>query len=343
MANAMTFERATAGKPPRAPRRPRHDRRKALGGSEIAAVMGISPWQTPVELWKAKTGRAGPPKVDPIGDAIKRRGQRLEPIVRAMAIDKLQQLGLDVALVAKNGRYFDAELPWLTAEIDFELRVSGVATIAGSDVRFSGDVITADCKTVTGFARRKWGDEGSDDVPIEYAAQFMHGLALTEREVCLCAALIGLDDVALYWIRRDDVTIAAMRARAVDFWENHVLADVPPDPIKYADIRELYPVDNGRTLEATPEVADAARELRRLGRQIEQLDARREELRLQIAEYLGEYRTLAIEGKPAYAFPSFETARLNAQALRRQHPDLAELFTERTTARSLQPHRGFRG
>ncbi|MGN6526779.1 MAG: YqaJ viral recombinase family protein [Burkholderiaceae bacterium] len=324
-------------------RRPRHDRRRALGGSEIAAVMGISPWQTPVDLWREKTGRAGPPKVDPIGDAIKRRGQKLEPYVRAMAIDKVQQLGLDVELVAKNARYFDPELPWLTSEIDFELRVSGVAEISGMDVRFEDELITADCKTATGFARRAWGDEGTDAVPIYYAAQFMQGLGITGRRWCLCAALIGLDDVALYWIPRDEVTIPAMRERAVDFWENHVLADVPPDPIKYADIRELYPQDNGRTVEATSEVAEAARELRRLGLEMDRLDARREQLKLQVAEYLGDYRTLAIEGRPAYTMASFETSKVNVAAMRRQHPGLVELFTERGTARALQPNRGFRG
>lgn len=324
-------------------RRGRHDRARYLGGSEIGAAMGISPWKTPVQLWREKTGRAEPPKADPIGDAIKRRGQKLEPYVRAMSIDKLQQLGLDVELVAKNRRYFDRALPWMTAEIDFELRVSGVVEIAGAEVRFDRELITADCKTVTGFARRKWGTEGSDDVPLDYAAQFMHGLAMTGCDHCLCAALIGLDDVALYWIRRDDVTIPAMRERARDFWENHVLADVPPDPIKYADIRELYPEDNGRTVEATPEIAEAARELRALGRKFDELDARREQLRLQIGGYLGEFKTLAIDGRPAYSFHDYESVRVDLAAMRRQHPGLVELFTERGRARALQPNRGFRG
>lgn len=32
-----------------------HDRRRYIGGSDVAAVLGISPWRTPLQLWEAKT------------------------------------------------------------------------------------------------------------------------------------------------------------------------------------------------------------------------------------------------------------------------------------------------
>jgi hypothetical protein len=75
---------------------------------------------------------------------------------------------------------------------------------------------------VTGFARKKWGEVDTEDVPIEYAAQFMHGLMVTGRRMCLVAALRSFDDVDLYWTLRDDETIAGMREKLVDFWLDHV-------------------------------------------------------------------------------------------------------------------------
>lgn len=326
-----------------APRVKRHDRRKYLGGSEIAAVMGISPWQTPVDLWRAKTGREEPRKVDPVREGILRRGRKLEPIVRAMAIDKLRQRGLGVELVAKNKRYYDRDLPWLTSEIDFEVILSGVAEVDGTEVRFDRELVTADCKTAAGFARRHWGDEDTDAMPLYYAAQFMQGLDLTGRDRCLCAALIGLDDVALYWVTRDDVTIAAMRERAEVFWVDHVLADVPPAPIKYADISELYPVDNGRTLEATEDIAAAARQHRSLGLQVKALEAQRAALALEIGDYLREFQTLTIDGKTAYTLSTSDRTVVNLEALRRQHAGLVALFEERTSTRILRPNTHFRG
>jgi putative phage-type endonuclease len=334
---------STNATPARAPRQRRHDRRKFLGGSEIAAVMGISPWQTPVELWKDKTGRAEPRAFDAAREGILRRGKRLEPIVRAMAIDKMRERGLQVELVAKNRRYYDREMPWLTSEIDFEVVLSGVAEIDGTEVRFSRELVTADCKTAAGFARRHWGQEDTDAMPLYYAAQFMQGLDLTGRDRCLCAALIGLDDVALYWVTRDDVTIGAMRQRAQSFWVDHVLADVPPDPIKYADIRELYPVDNGRTLEATEEIAAAAREHRSLGRQIKTLEAQRDALALEIGDYLQEFQTLTIDGKKACTLTGGESVRVDLAAMRRQHDGLVALFEERKPTRVLRHNTNFRG
>lgn len=327
----------------RALRKPRHDRQKFLGGSEIPAVLGISPWQTPVELWKQKTGREKPRIVDPVHEGILRRGKRLEPIVRAMAIDKLRERGLEVEFIAKNRRYCDHRLPWLTSEIDFEIRLSGVAEIDGAEVRFNREWVTADCKTAAGFARRHWGQEDTDAMPIYYAAQFMQGIDLVGVDRCLCAALIGLDDVALYWITRDDVTIAAMRERAEAFWVGNVLGDIAPEPVKYSDISELYPTSNGRTLEATDEIADAARLHRSLGLQVKALEAQRASLALEIGDYLREFETLTIDGKKAYTLNSGERTTVNLEALRRQHASLVALFEERTPTRTLRPNPHFRG
>ena len=35
-------------------------RRKGIGGSDAASVLGISPWKSNVQLWKEKTGIAEP-------------------------------------------------------------------------------------------------------------------------------------------------------------------------------------------------------------------------------------------------------------------------------------------
>jgi hypothetical protein len=52
-------------------------------------------------------------------------------------------------------------------------------------------------------------------VPVEYAAQAMHGLMVTGRQLCMFGVLTGSRDVTIYWIKRDEQTITAMRARLV--------------------------------------------------------------------------------------------------------------------------------
>jgi predicted phage-related endonuclease len=52
------------------------DRSRFLGGSDAAAVMGLSPWTTPLELWMLKTGRKAREEPDAQRQKIYDRGHR---------------------------------------------------------------------------------------------------------------------------------------------------------------------------------------------------------------------------------------------------------------------------
>ena len=272
------------------------DRTKFIGGSDAAAVMGLSPWATPVELWQQKTGRV--PKPDPDPAALRRyeRGHRLEPFIREMAIAKLQDMGLQVELLACNETYVDPEHPFLACEIDFELSITGTLVIGDEEFAFDGEHINADAKSVTGFARKKWGETDTEDVPIEYAAQFMHGLMVTGRRLCLVAALRSFDDVDIFWTLRDDETIAAMRPKLVSFWIDHVLGDTPPDPIVFDDIKALFPRDDGSTVEATDDIAAMVERLRMVKAEIKAREDIAEDLQFRIGDFISPHAILRFKG-----------------------------------------------
>ena len=171
------------------------DRTKYLGSSDVAAILGISPWRTPLDVYLDKVQpRINP--VDPAKQKIFTRGQRMEPYV----IDILsEETGL---VITKRGeRYRDTEHDFLAAEIDAEAE--------------SGENI--EIKTVSPFKSKEWGEEHTDSVPIHYNAQAQHGLMVTGKEVCIFGVLIGGDDFRIYKVERDDETIAAIREREVDF------------------------------------------------------------------------------------------------------------------------------
>lgn len=302
------------------------DRSQFLGGSDAAAVMGLSPWASPVELWMEKTGRTVR-EIDAAKARVFARGKKLEPIVLDMVIDKLREQGNEVEIIATNERYRDPEHLFLSCEIDFELMLNG-------------EHINGDCKTVHGFARKKWGEEETEEVPVEYAAQFMHGLGITGRKKCLVAALIGLDDVAIYWVNRDDETIAAVREKCVRFWNDHVLADVPPDPIDFDDTKLLYPDDNGQSVEATEEIAAAVSELSFVKNQIKVFKEREEDLAFRISEYIAPHAILNHEGKQIASWKGQQTTRLDGKALEAEHPDIAARFKNTSTIRVLRLKKG---
>lgn len=291
------------------------DRRHFLGGSDAAAVMGLSPWATPLELWQQKTGRAEKKNDDPAAQRRYSRGHKLEPFIRDMVVEKLQDMGLQVELIASNARYADEQYPFFSCEIDFELLLTGEVLIGDEIVMFDGEHVNADAKSVSGFARKKWGDENTEDVPIEYAAQFMFGLGVTGRRYCLVAALRSFDDVDVYWTVRDDETIAAMREKCADFWVNHVITDVAPDPFKFSDIVALFPLDNGQGVDATDEVAQAVGQLRAINEQIKQLETQQEALKFLICEFISPHAELRMAGRPIATWKAQKSTRLDKSTL----------------------------
>lgn len=298
------------------------DRQSFLGGTDAPAVLGVSAWTTPVDLWRLKTGRVKP-EPNEQRDRRLERGKKLEPFICDMVVDKLRDEGHDVKVLARNERYTDPEHAFLSCEIDMELLVDG-------------EHVNADAKSVGGQARHKWGQEGTEDIPIEYAAQFMDGLMITGRRRCLAAALRSFDDVEIYWLHRDDVTIDGMRQKMVSFWQNHVERDVPPDPVNFADLRALFAAPEPRRVEATPDILEAVEELGLIKGRIDALENRQEHLRFTIAKHMGQAETLASGVRDLLTWANEDRSRFDLERFKREHPDWHALYTTKTTTRVLR-------
>jgi len=301
------------------------NRQSYLGGSDAAAVLGIDPYRTAVDLWLQKVGRQGMAANDPKREAILNRGRRLEPVIIEMAVDKLREAGHQVKLLAKNRRYRHLKHRFLAAEIDFELEIDG-------------EEVNGDAKSVSHYVRDQWGEPGSEAVPLHYAAQFMHGLMVHPggRQRTLVAALRSLDDVDLYWTRRDDVTIEAMQERELRFWFENVKAKVPPAPTSLEDIRGLFPRARPASIEASPEIVEKVNELRDIAKQRKDLDERETVLRFQIGQYMGDHALLTHGVRDLMSFEEQPRSSFDLHSFRRKHPDWEEMFTRRSTTRVLR-------
>jgi predicted phage-related endonuclease len=300
------------------------DRRKFLGGTDFAPVLGVSPWATSVDVWQEKTGRAVRNESDLKRARMLKRGKRLEPFIREMTLQKLRDDGHDVELLAKNRRYVDHEFPFLSVEIDFE-------------VRLDGEHINVDAKSVNTHARKAWGEIGTEEIPIYYAAQFMGGLMVApgERKRCLAAALRSFDDVDLYWTVRDDETIAAMRPRLVEFWHQHVVADVPPEPTTIADVRALFPRAGG-SIEATDEQLAALARLKQISADKKALEGEEERLRFEIARFMGPHALLTQGVRDLITWENQEIKRFDVQRFRAEHGDWAAMYMKTETTRVMR-------
>lgn len=303
-----------------------HDRAKYLGGSDIAAVLGISPWRTPLELWRDKTK----PRIEGTPKKVFTRGQRWEAVVAEMLVESLRAQGHDVEILAANLRYQDPELPFLAAEIDFELRIDG-----------ADDVTNCELKTVHPFRMREWGDSGSDDLPVHYTAQVMHGLGVTGRRLGLLAALFGADELRTYPVNADPETIAGMRAQALAFWRDHVQTGLPPAPKTIADLGILFGKESdGPPLLADEELTAQVMRLRALQAEIKAREAESEAVEFEVRRAMRDASELVMpNGKTAATWKERSGTWLDETALKEAHPKLTREFTRTWTKRvfNLKP------
>lgn len=300
------------------------DRTQFLGGSDAAAVLGLSSWTTPVELWQQKVGIAQAEATEAV-KRMRARGHKLEPFIRDMVVEKLADEGHDVELLACNHRYVDPEHPFLRSEIDFELMLDG-------------EHVNGDAKSVSGFARDKWGAEGTDQMPIEYIAQGMQGLMVSpgRRRRTLFAALRSFDDVDIYWVTRDDETIAGMRDKLVRFWTQHVVPKVPPDPRDFADVRALFPKATKANVEATPEILGKVARLREIATEQAKLTGEEERLRFDIARFMGDHALLTSGVRDLLTWENQPRKSFDLDAFKRDHPDWVALYMKQTTSRVMR-------
>ena len=287
------------------------DRSTYLGGSDVAAILGISPWRTPLDVYLDKI-QPRKEETDPGRLKVLNRGKRMEPYV----IDLLaEETGLDI--IRRGERYLDPDLDFIAAEIDAE-------AATGENIEI---------KTVSPFKAREWGEEQSDEIPLHYAAQAMHGMMVTSREVCVFGVLIGGDDFRVYRIERDDVTIDAIRQKEIEFW-SRIQARQAPEPSTVSDVFRLFGTkDSGLAVEASESLqADVIAlkslndDAKRLGAQI---DLREERIKLHMADA----SILTMNGKPVLTWKEQASKRFDQSAFKADQPELYEKFIKTVTSR----------
>ncbi len=145
-----------------------------------------------------------------------------------------------------------------------------------------------ECKSSSGFLRPAWGENGSDEAPLHYILQVQHQLACSEYDDADIAALIDIDDYRIYPMPRNEKIIAKIESECDRFWHEHVLADVPPPASNRADLKLMYPSNNGKFIGVTPEAMTIISLINVLKADIKELDTKKEHAEKQLIEIIAD-------------------------------------------------------
>jgi putative phage-type endonuclease len=214
-------------------------RAAGIGGSEIAAVLGLSKWESHFSLWHRKLGRIPDRPQNPDTEW----GTRLEPVILAKFADEHPELVVDV----HPGTWRNDARPWQIANPD---------ALADEWIDGFGSVTAAvvEAKNVNDRIAYEW-DNGP---PPYYIAQARWYLDTFGLDRAIIAALFGGSDYQEFEIRPDPDDTALMRAEAAIFmWslENGVRPDIDAHGATYEALRQLPDGVIDDRIEVDPELA----------------------------------------------------------------------------------------
>jgi putative phage-type endonuclease len=294
------------------------DRTTFIGGSDVGAIAGVSRWKSAFQLYQEKIGELVE-QPDPEQEKRFKRGKRWEPIVVEMLLDELQSRGHTVEIIGRNARYTDPEFPFLACELDLELLIDG-------------EEVNGEMKTVHPFAAKDWGEEGTDDIPVYYTAQVMHGLMIKPRRRAIVAALIGADDLRIHEVVRDDEIITGIRKMELEFWER-VQTKNPPEITDPKDVKWLYAKDAGTVAEADDAIALVFQELKDKKALAKKVELDIEALETAVKLRMGEAATLLYRDSPLATWKTQLTTRVDIKALEAVHPEIVAPFRKTNETR----------
>lgn len=257
-------------------------RRKSVGGSDAAAVMGVSAYKSPYALWAEKSGKITPSDIS--GKEAVREGNDLEEYVARRWMEATGK-----RLVRARYFYYNTAYPFAHANVD--------RMVVGERAGF-------EAKTTSDYGILQQCRDGR--YPEAWRLQMLHYMMVTGRDKWYLGVLCLGKGFFTFELQRDEAAIAALAQAEARFWQ-HVTDGTPPkvdgsDSTLEALQQILGDSQKGLMIDLT-DVGHHVTDFVNLGEEIKRLTDKQNAHRAQIMEFMGD----AEKGTYADVTVSFKT------------------------------------
>lgn len=259
-------------------------RAKGVGGSDMSAILGISHYATPLDVWLSKTGRNIPEKKD--SWAI-RKGNRLEGELRQWFKDTHPDMecydGTNLSLTSRH-------YPHMLASLD------GYIYDPASE---SFGVL--ECKTANSYRAQDWrDDDGNPCIPDYYACQVQHYLAVTGWEWGYVIADTSGVEPLIIRFERDDEDVNVIVKAATEFWR-FVESGQMPALSNADDVRKVYtePTEELEDMSDDDDLYDLMQSYEAAQQQAKEAETKADSLKNQLIARIGPREGLSCGGYKA--------------------------------------------
>jgi len=295
-----------------------HQRTRGLGGSDAAPAIGLSRWKSSFRLFLEKTGQIDRPEANERMQI----GLEVEEAIFQMVRKRLEPEGLH--LTHNNEFFVSEEYPWMLGNIDGDIYDPASDSFGVLEIKF-----------VSPYGKEEWIGE---EIPQEYLIQLQHYFVVTERTWGIMAALIGNERLIIKRVEKDEELCKMMVEKERDFWEEHVLKNIPPEVDGSPDTEEilnsLYPYANNESIELSPTADHVIGELLDLKVRSKELEDEITERENVLKQMLGENE--AGRASRHWVFwKNFTSKRFDTTKFKTDNPDLYNIYTKESPYRKF--------
>ncbi|BBE09439.1 Putative phage-related protein [Mycoavidus cysteinexigens] len=288
-------------------------RRTGIGGSDIGAILGVSPFKTAVDVYLSKT------QPTPMDEPAEYTywGHAVEPII---AQRFSEEHGIEVIRPDTIMRHPEHE--WMVANLD------GIIPGERPGV--------LEIKNVNTFSAKAWGLEGSDEVPLTYVAQVAWYMAVKDYDYAVIAALFGGNEYREFRVERDSELEAILIDAGRTFWFKHVLPRIAPEAKTLSDVASLFKSDDGGAVEADDALFDLCTQLKSAKAQSKSMVSKIELLETKIKACMGKSAMLRYQGQLLATWKTQASQRVDIKAFEQAHPELCQQFRKTSESRTFR-------
>ena len=264
--------------------------------TDIASVIGIDPYKTPVDVYREKVGEA------------------------EAEVSEAMEIGSALKEVAK--RVWESKSGKTIVEVEEKVKGHSSAKVDGT---VDGQPIMVVTSPVA------W-----DEIPevVNVKAQHQMGLEDSWKKMTVVCMVTGYGKaISVYEIARDEEAISVLQNAAESFWAENVEKKVAPAPVNVEDCRKIWGRnEEGTSVEADEATAEAVANLKAVSANIKALEAEEEALKKTIMSAMGSNEVLTVGGKKAVSWKcNKDSVKVDYKGLVESLAPAADILAEHTS------------
>lgn len=278
----------------------KQQRKLGIGGSDAAAICGLSKYKTPLQVYYEKTDATY---------EVEQNEKMYWGNAHEITVLKEYEKRTGRKVLITNVTKIHKDFEFIRGNLDGFIEQENAIL---------------ECKTTEAYDLSEWGEPGTDEFPDEYILQCAHYSMITGADYVDVAVLIGLSDFRIYKYIKNKNVEDYLLDQEVSFWSNNVLKQIPPDPITIEDVKlrwKNHKADDYAI--ASQEIEFMFESLKILKETIKDFEGQKEAVEFQIKKFIQDSEGLKNDrGKVLATWKTQNISRLDINALKIKEPEI---------------------